>query len=343
MSAPLPFLLLAALPAQEPGSGEAADAEFGRRDGVLFILNEEVVTESEVAEDAMRLVRLRPSMPQQEALSAALYDRIFDLIALEGFRRLGLDQDLMAELVGQRIQDLVEERGSRAGFDQWVRALGYNTATFRIALETDFVRQTWSSIVTGEQPSPLQGKRNQILVTPTEIREEYGKNPETWKQAAELVWTTLQFFDSERGSGIQRAAALVKALRAGETAADEALSQADNVLEGRGDPARRNLRSDLAAFLAEAQPGEVSEVDPIQGLGAQIVVLRERLPAREIGFAEAQVRIAELLRKQKRDLILNEAVAELVRTSYVWYKAELADFMKSIPGLERGQPSEQEL
>lgn len=349
----LPLLVLASLP-QQPAEDMSlmealAAGETFRVDGVLFLMNDEVITESMVGLDAERILRLRPEIlrlnpgtGRSEVFSQTLSEHLFDLIAREGFNRLGLDRALLEGQVTGRIQEMIEDYGSRARFEQYIRANGYDMASYRSALEADLIRLTWRSIVTGDQPSPLQGRRNQIIITPEAIKKAYEKEPERWKQEKSLVWTTLQFFDDDSGTGLARARAMADQLRSKTVEIKQARAAANSSFQDKGDPAVKSLRPDLQTFLQAAQAGDVSEVDPIPGLGAQFVFLEEALPARDIGFAEAQGPIAEILRRDRFNQIVNEAISELNRTSYVWFPPELKAFMSSVPGLARESVEESE-
>jgi len=311
-----------------------AAGETIRVDGILFLMNDEVITESMVAADAERILRVNPDAARNEVFSASLSERLFDLIAREGFNRFGLDRSLLDEQVGGRIQEMIADAGSRARFEQGIRAQGYDMISYREALEADLIRLTWRSIITGEQPSPLEGKRNSITITPAEVKAAYDKEPERWKQKKSLVWITLQFFDDDRGSGSQRALDMKAKLQAKTVTVDEAKAAANSSFQDQGDPGQKNLRPDLQTFLSESEAGVVSDIDPIPGLGAQFVYLAEVRPAQDIGFEEAQVPITMAIRGQRYNLILNAAIEELNRTSYVWYPREmLGEFMSTVPGL----------
>lgn len=353
MTALLPFLLFSSLAAQEPEAQSIAEAlaagDTIRVDGVLFLMNDAIITESMVAVDAERLLRVNPGRlirnpegGRSEAFSQALSHRLLDVIAREGFDRLGLDYARLKEEVDGRIQVMIDEAGSRARFDQSIRLRGHDVASFRAALEAELITVTWRSIVTGEQPSPLEGRRSQIVITPAEIREAYLKDPEKWKQEQSLVWTTFQFFDSDEGTGIERALAMAGQLRAKTAGLAEAKAAANSSFQSKGDPVLKGLRADLRDFLVGAQEGDVSDVDPIPNLGAQLILLETILPAREIGFSEAQESIAEALREARYTQIMNAAIEDLNSSSYVWFPAELKDFMSTVPGLTRKEVEETE-
>ncbi len=340
---PLLALLCAQGDARPTLIQQLAEGDQVKVDGVLFILNDQVITDSEVGIGAARLLRVRPGISEMEASSRALSDRVFDLISREGFQRLGLDMSLLDAQITERIQSLIEEAGSRARFDQELRADGFDMDSFRRAMEGQLIRVTWRSILIGDQPSPLEGVRNRVAVSPTEIREAFEKDPDRWKQGNELVWRTFQFFDDENGAGVQRAAEVADALSLGEITAEEASQRANHAPRPEsGDPNRKSLRADLKDFLLRSEPGAVSEVDPIPGLGAQIVLLIAKSTAREIGFEEAQDRIVVELREAQRSRLETDAMAALVRSSYSWFPPELAEFMGGVPGLTRPSAGEQE-
>jgi hypothetical protein len=340
------MLLLAALVPQEEQELSIKDAlaagETIRVDGVMFLMNDEVITESMVARDAQRILHIRPDLDRSEVFSQSLSERLFDMIAREGFNRFGLDGSMLQEQVTARVQEMIEDQGSRARFDQSIRADGYDFTSFRAALEASLIRQTWRSIITGEQPSPLQGRRNQIVITPAEVRAAYEENPELWKQSKSLVWSTLQFFDNDSGSGAERARAMIEQLQAKTAGAAEAKKAADSVHPGQGDPTQKNLRPDIETFLLSAQEGEVGAFDLIAGYGAQFVYLEKVLPAHDTGFDEAQGQIVKALRQQRMTRIVNDAISELNRTSYIWFPNELKAFMSSVPGLSRPNVEETE-
>lgn len=349
MLAALPAFAVAALllaPQEEDDRNLAqrlADGEEASVDRVLVILNDQVITQSQVNLEAERILRADPTAEPGEVLGSALFGRLRHLIAREGFDRLGLDATLLEDEAAARLAGMIEEAGSRARFEQRVRAQGYDLASFREALQQELVLRTWSSIVVGDQPSPLEGYRNQISITPAMIREEYERRPELWSQTQALEWVTLQFFDDVQGSGQLRAEETVARLRQGTLSVDEAAARANSAVRDSGEPARKNLRSDLRDFLLQAAPGDISPVDRLEGLGAQIVVLTGRQEARQIPFEEAQPRIMAQLREERREAILTEELARLVGSSYFWYAEDLSMFMAQVPWIQRDASTEREL
>lgn len=334
---PLPLFLLTALAAPQSGGAPSpwealAEGETITVEQTLFILNEEVITFSMVEEEALRQMRLPKNAPKstEEAMSRALAGLVFNLIALEGFRRLGLDETLLEEQVTQQMDFKIESFGSRARFEEVLLAEGLTLMAFRERLRADVVKAIWRSVVTGQQPSPLQGFRTRVDVTPAEIRAEFDQNPKRWEQGFSLVWEALQFHDNSQGSGLARAQSVADALRARTTTLAEAKSAAQSTQEHRGDPAERNLRPEIREFLLNGAVGEVSAVEPIPNLGGMIFVVVERNPARTIGFAEAQARISLELREQRAEALVVEAALHLIRTSYTWNPPSMDGFINSL-------------
>ncbi len=343
----IPLLLLAsfAVPTQEPKGSSAwdglANGESLQVEQVLFILNEEVITLSMVQERGARILRTNKTVSDQQALSQALADLVFDLIALEGFRRLGMDETLLEANVTQHVDRQILGAGSRARFESTLREDGFTMTSFRAYVKAELIKLTWRGVVTGAQPSPLQGTRARLDATPAEIRAEFDRDPERWKQGFELVWSTLQFHDSPTGSGLERAQTVADGLKAGTMTLDAAKAASQSSQASRGDPAARNYRPEILDFLLTAQAGDVSPVELIPSIGGLFLVVEKRSPAHVIGFAEAQLGIAAELKKRKAELVVGTAAEEILRTSYSWFPEALQTFMSGFYGKPVG-PTETE-
>lgn len=341
----LPLLLCSALAAPQSEDSRSpweilADGEPIVVEQVYFVLNEEMITLSMVEETAARLMldtgRGAPRSPEA-AMSQALRDLILDLVALEGFRRLGMDENLLEQEVSLRMERMIEEDGSRARFEEGLRASGFTMVSFRDWLKGRFVQGIWRGVITGQQPSPLEGYRSRLEPTPTEIRAEFDADPRRWEQGFELVWLALQYHDNASGPGLARAQTVADALMAGTMTVEQARQSAQSAREYRGDPAARGLLPAIRDFLLAGQPGAVSTVETIPGIGGMLFVVTERNPARTIGFEEAQFAIAEELRGRRADALVAEAATALLRSSYTWFPQELEPFMRGFFGEE--QPS----
>lgn len=333
--ASLLLALLLAAPAQNDGGSPSlaellAGGESVAVEQILFVLNEEIITTSMIEERASRMLRMRPEEDPRSLWSQALADIVLDLIALEGFRRLGLDEAAIAAEASARVDRVRDSYGSRARFEENLAQQGYTLSTFRDSVQGDLIRRTWRGVVTGQQSSPLKGLRERIDPSPSEILAEFERDPERWKQGFGIVWKVLQYHDNPQGPGWERAQAAQAALSSGAWNLAQAEADAQSVQALQGDPAERNLRPEIRDFLLNAEAGAASPVEPIPGLGGLIFVVVERSPARTIGFEEAQTRIAAELKQRKAEEAVMAAAQTLFRSSYTWYPDELALFFSQL-------------
>lgn len=321
--APLFLAALAAAPAQDGERRPISEIlDSGQNlvvEQVLFILNEEMITSSMVEAQMLRLQRSGSEQRGPNLFWQALADLSRQLVALEGFRRLGLDEAALDAEVTQRMDQLIESSGSRARFEESLRRDGYTMASFRDYLKGALISLQWQRIVTGEQPSPLQGFRARTEPSPAEILAEFERDPSLWEQGFEVVWKVLQFSDRNGESGVARAEEFAAGLKAGSVSLAEAEAAAQSSQRYSGDPADRNLRAAIREFLLQEPTGAVSAVQPIPDIGGMFFVVIERSPARVISFEEAQARIAVEIRRRKSEEALAAAQEAIVRSSYTWY------------------------
>lgn len=330
-------LLLALLPAAAPQLPEG-EIEV---DAMLLVINDEVLTMGMVDRRAQRIARVQPDYSPEEVAGFALRAAIQRIIAQEGFRRLGMDFQTIDRLVRLRMEDMQREDGSLARFEERIAADGYTIETMREAIREEFVYRAWQDIVTGREPSPTRGLRVMPEPSAEEIRAAYEATPEQWQTARSMHWVSLSFFDGGEAEALETAQTLRAALARGEATLEEVRAQASSVREAEGDPAGMPLRSDLAAFLEEAEAGDVSGVNPIRGLGGQFVVLTERREDREISFEEAQIFVKERL---MRDRAFQAEMAELVRlldSSYVWSNPLVSNFLQQLRAAAGAEESEE--
>jgi hypothetical protein len=207
--------------------------------------------------------------------------------------------------------------------------------SFRDWLKGRFVQSIWRGVVTGQQPSPLEGYRSRLEPTPSDLRAEFDADPRRWEQGFEVVWLALQYHDNATGPGFARAQTVADALAAGTMTVEQARQTAQSAVQHRGDPSTRGLLPAIRDFLLAGQPGAVSAVEPIPNLGGMLFVVTERSAARTIGFEEAQFAIAAELRKRRSEALVANAAEALLRSSYTWYPPELENFMRSFYGEEQ--------
>ena len=316
----LPFALQAG---QEPGSDGVVDA-------TLIIFNDEVFTISELAAYMDTLAARAPEMPEEQVFTNAVVAAMRNLIAEEGFKRLGLDQGFLEPEIEDRIASMVRESGSR---DQFVRNLekdGYTTIeSFRQDLRKNLIQQTFTAVVTGRSPMPQGGRRVDITPSPEEIRAAYDEETRYREQEETLQWAILQFYPrtGEEKPAI-RAKAMIAQLEEGTLTPEEAMRRADRSLPRDGIVS--GMRQDWADFLDFAEPGQPGDLSETSTQIVQFPMLYNRLEARSIPFSEAQAVIAYNLENQKANEALKEAEAEIWSTSFLWLAPNLADLQREL-------------
>lgn len=331
-------LLLALAPAAAPQIPDEGELPV---DSMLLVINDEVLTMGMVDRRAQRIAKVSPELAPEDVAGFALRAAIQRIIAQEGFRRLGMEFETIDRLVRMRMDDMQREDGSLARFEERIAADGYTIETMREAIREEYIYRAWQDIVTGREPSPTRGLRVMPEPTAEEIRAAYEDTPEQWQTARSMHWVSLSFMDGGETEALETAQALRAALARGETTLEEVRAQATSVREASGDPAGMPLRSDLASFLEEAQPGDASGVTPIRGLGGQFVVLTERRGDREISFQEAQVFVKERLMRDRAFRVEMEELARLLDSSYVWSHPMISNFLQQLRAAAGAEESEE--
>jgi hypothetical protein len=302
----------------DPGQSETVDV-------TLIIFNDEVFTASELAVYMDRLAASRPELPEEQIFTGSVVQAMRDLIAQEGFRRLGLEAGLLEPEIASRIDGMVRETGSRDQFLLTLEKDGYRSIDeFRQDMRRNLVSNTFQSVVTGMSPMPQGGLRVDLTPSPEEIRAEYKAKSFYREQEEALDWAVLQFMERTGvTSPLDRANELQTRILAGEVSPREALRLADRAQPRTG--IAEGMRQDWAEFLEFGSPGQVSEPTATSSGVVQFMVIVERQDAREIPFQEAQARIEFDLRRVKRDEALRKAEAEVWGSSYIWLAPNLAE------------------
>lgn len=318
----LSSLLLAAPLALQAGSDPGLEETV---DVTLIIFNDEVFTASELSVYMDRLAASRPELPDQQIFTGSVVQAMRDLIAQEGFRRLGLEQGLLEPEIEARIDSMVRESGSRDQFLLTLEKDGYSSIEdFRKDMRRNLVNNTFQSVVTGMSPMPQGGLRVDLTPSPEEIRTAYKENSFYREQEEALAWAVLQFMErTGLSSPMDRANEVHAKIISGEISPREAMRLADRAQPRTG--IDEGMRQDWADFLDFGSPGQASEPTATSSGVVQFMVIVDRQDARDIPFQEAQARIEADLRRLKRDEALRKAEGEVWMTSYVWLAPNLAE------------------
>ncbi|MEO6461533.1 MAG: SurA N-terminal domain-containing protein, partial [Candidatus Eisenbacteria bacterium] len=185
----LATLVLAALPAgparaQAPATGtppptttpaRAASPRGERIDGVVAVVNDEVVLSSEVDEQLylfLQQARARPDSAEVAQLRREILDRIIDekVIVSEAKRQnLSLAEAELKKNVDDAIADVKQRLGSEAAFRAELEKEGITEETLRKRYRDDATRQMMANTL-------LRKQLGKVEVTPAEAEKYFGEH-----------------------------------------------------------------------------------------------------------------------------------------------------------------------
>jgi hypothetical protein len=316
--------------AQDPFGDEPGPDPFAANvDKAFVVINDQILTESQVAKIVDRIMTISPGADENEAWGAALNTGIRRILYQESFQRLGLDDSLLDPQVAARIDALIVEDGSRQRFLQRISRDGYTSIEdFRLALRHTFIEQTVAGMVTGEIPTPLQGRRKIAEPTPAQIREAYNNNVNYRESPAIFGWASLKFTnDTNLAPHAERAAETLRMVNSGQMTIQSALAKADRVTQS--EEIRPGISKDLREFLETADVGKCMQLPSSNPNLVQLILIVERTEPRVFSFAEAQLFVAAELKRLAGEAAVREELSAMWQSSYVWITPD-------IPGLQEG-------
>lgn len=337
-------LLICLAPAANAAAAQEPEGEL--LDLTLVVINDSILTSSMLEAEGTRIMLRRPTMDPQEASNFALSLGVRKILFEETFQMLGFDNGLLEPQVDLRIQQLILEDGSRAGFEENLLRDGYDSIDdFRKDLQSSFIQNTVSGVLGGLVPSPNQGIRTIAHPTPAAIREAYD-TVEAYRRAdSKLEWAQLQFFNSRNtASSDERATAVLEGLKSKTMSLEQALDAADKVRPNTSIPS--GMQAAYVEFLDNSQAGAVKQLPTSSGGVAQLMVILGRTEAREFSFKEAQLSIVRDLTAEARNDAVHQALSDLYQGAYVWVNPEipgLAESLEAVFGTGISSPDAAEL
>jgi peptidyl-prolyl cis-trans isomerase SurA len=244
-------LVLAALPsgparAQAPTAPPAttpaapAPSPRGERiDGVVAVVNDEVVLGSEVDEQLylfLQQARVRPDSSEIAQLRREILDRIIDekVIVSEAKRQnVTLPEAELKKNVDDAIADVKQRLGSEAAFRAELEREGISEEALRQRYREDATRQMMANAL-------LRKQLDKVEVTPAEAEKYFGEHPAEFPKRASAIHVQLVQVPVEPDSAARRA------VRARATAAAARLK--------KGEPFSR-LAQELSEDVGTASNG----------------------------------------------------------------------------------------
>ena len=327
-------------------SAQLPEPEEGLVDAAWVVLNDSILTSNMVTQEAARMGKRDPSMGEEQLIITATLSGVRNMLFQEMFLQLGFSDDLLAPRLDARVQQLILESGSRAGFEASLLRDGYaNIDEFRKDLRRVFVQSTVQSVLEGVAPTQNQGMLVLSSPTPSEIRDAYNTDPSFRRVEPVLEWTTLKFFkEPGKAPAADRAAEVTNRLGAGLMTIEEAFNAADRARVQQG--ITEGMKPELVDFLEFGKAGDIMPLGGNAGGSAQLVLLIGRTEAQEFSFEDAQISIINALTSAKRRESVEQAITDQYHASYLWVSPNLPglqDFLDQIYGGEISAPTSAEL
>jgi len=312
---------------------------------VEVIVNEDIITLRDLL-SGIRLLQARGAINTEADMRAAeskvLRDRIRNLLEVQAGQDLGLPREVLLRQVDSVMDREVEDAGGVTAMAEQLKRRQTGSSDRREEWTERLYSITWSRIVTGEQPG-ASGRQTQdryvrpgmrrfvhrtVLETPWEYSRFGGVSP-----AAAF---RLLMIDYESAGGRAAARQLTSELRESALAGEdfEALIDTYGVL--KGDRALINaqverlraVEPEIAAFLDNAKPGDMSKVltahllgpdgRPIAAWGVALLIENVEAVPPDFDDRAVQLKLHEFAEETFDERRIENALAELYRSAFVW-------------------------
>jgi peptidyl-prolyl cis-trans isomerase SurA len=304
--------------------GAGARAEAAVLDRIAAVVNNDVITLSEVQEEALPQIQKITKdyvEPEQDAQLVTLYQKYLDQLIV---RRLQIQEARKDQLIpsaaeiNATIDDLKKKNGFRSD-DELKRAL----ATEGLSLSA-FRRRVGEQLALSR--ITLKAVRNKIIIDEKEIQQFYQANQDKYRRTPEVTIRHILIGLPPEASETQVAEARAKAeaalakLRAGADFAEVARAASDGPTAQSGGSLGTLHRGELAPELEEPAftltVGQVSDLIRTQS-GFNIIKVEARMDEPMAPLEEVRDKIREALLDQKYDAKYKDWIEGLKRTASI--------------------------
>jgi parvulin-like peptidyl-prolyl isomerase len=326
-------------------SGEN-DASWRPMDGVVVIVNSDIITRSQLETDLRRAARegrINTETERRAAELQLLRERLRERLRVQGGHNLGLPEEQINALVKDNLERLREREQGVMGLSRFLQSRDVSPQEAPRLLRDDILGQTWQSSVTGEGLGPLGRRFADTWVRPGKLPQLYEgalRRPADLSAIGGLpARAKLQqiVLDPEKSGGDEVALALLRSLRERVLAGEDLgpLVREHSLVrdeDGIGEVELSRLRElfpELHEFAARAAPGDLSAPIESRSQGQRLfrlVRLLERSEEQRPELRDPTVQRKLLARAKEREETsrLERAYADLMRSSYAW-PPELAE------------------
>lgn len=312
---PVQLILVMILAAASLSYGEVVDK-------IAIVVNDEIITESEIARALHPIYEKYKSLYSENKLLAKLEEAkqglmqqfIDDRLILSEAKKLNIEVD--EKEVDKRIGDLIKRLGSKAAFE---RTLSEQRITIK-----DLKARYKEQLMTRKLIDLKVGAR--IMITPIDITNYYNKNAAEFNQPEEIKLKNILISsknDMDPKKAAEVARDISKRLKEGCDFAGLAkeYSAGPGASEGgeMGYVKKGDLMPDIEKVVFNLKEGETSDI--IQtGLGYHIFKMEEKKPARVLTISEARRDIEEAIFREKINQKIKGWVESLKKNAYIAFK-----------------------
>lgn len=288
-------------------------------DKIVAIVNDEVITQSELEESMLSFVadyqfRYGPEEAQDrlsEAKSDALNRLVEEKLILQEAKRREIRVDEAS--VDERVQETKSKFASEEEFKQILSESGLTIEKLGNRYKEQLMMRTLINGIV----------YHNIQITPTQVSAYYHglKNEFTQPARAKFRIIVLKFKpEKEKYVVSSQAAELLDRIRSGEDFGiiAQRYSEGPNAVDGgdMGFVSKGEMVKEIDEVVFSLKEGEVSEVIETS-LGCNIIKVEKKLPESELSLAEATPMIRERLFGREAELLLREFIDNLKKEAYI--------------------------
>lgn len=332
------LLLATVLALQDPAPPAPPTGGWRDVDGVVYVINEDIVTLRGLQKQLAQYMRKNPGLDQNRARDMLSGEIVRNAVGSQAGEAMGIDAALVRRSVRDYERRVIESKG---GVDQYTASLAADGTTaeeVRSDIQKYVLREMWESSRTGLGPNQQQKiiadrwiRPGTLRLTYTQIAENPALVSRIGGDSSKVVLQVLEIDPAKVGgtAQLESSAASVRARIAAGSSDFEAEFNNLGLASGSWRPAGPfdeanlgNTDPELARFVASAKPGEVLPVLRPHGeiKTWRVVRLVERIPAHVPAFKSALVQrtIRDLLQSVLDGRRLDVARKLQYESSYIW-------------------------
>jgi parvulin-like peptidyl-prolyl isomerase len=308
-------------------SGPTATATAATANGLVAIVDEEVITWKDVQQEAaltieskLDVYRNRPAQIEKEIQKAqqeAVELLVEKKLILHEFKRAGYN--LPDSLIEDRVRTRVRERwgGDRTAMAKDLHARGLTLERLREQERDRFIVAVMRS----------KNISQEIIISPFRIEKYYADHIEKYKVGNQVKLRTIMLNKPSSGStdiARSRAAEIVTKLEQGATFAEMAAIYSEDSFRNQGgdrgwvDLDREHYQQELDQAIRALKPGKRSGVVDA-GTAIWIVLVEETKANHTQTLPEVRAEIEETMKSQERSRLEKQWIERLKTKSFVRY------------------------